>query len=300
MSLTKRDIDKLVFDPKKGSQQIMWDADGSGANNAMSGFGVRVYSSGKKSFVLFYRLLGRQHIKVIGQFGVLTLEQAKEIARRDLTALLDRKDPLAERKKNRQGTEFNELCRLYIERHAKPKKKSWLEDQRRIEKYLLPEFGSLRVDAITKSDVARFHSKLGEQFPYAANRCLEQLSVMFSMSEDWGYLERNAINPAQGIKAFAEVKRDRWISPDELPHLARAIENEANLYGRQGLWLYLLTGLRRDELLNAQWQDIDWKRKELRLGDTKSGRTHYVPLSAPAIAILNELPRVADNPYVLP
>jgi integrase len=66
------------------------------------------------------------------------------------------------------------------------------------------------------------------------------------------------------------------------------------------LWLYLLTGMRKSELLSAKWTDIDWQRQELRLGKTKAGRVHYVPLSAPAIAILRDLPRIEGSPYILP
>jgi len=72
------------------------------------------------------------------------------------------------------------------------------------------------------------------------------------------------------------------------------------VYARAALWLYLLTGVRKSELLGARWDDIDWDRKELRLGETKAGRVHYVPLSEPALAILNDLPRHEGNPHILP
>src|SRR4030095_10804001 len=171
---------------------------------------------------------------------------------------------------------------------------------RRIDKYLVPAFGAIRIDGITRSDIAKFHGALGQQYPYMANRCLEQLSKMFQLARVWGFVEESHSNPAKEIQAFKELKRDRWVKPDELPRLAKAINSEANLYGRQGLWLYLLTGLRRDELLNARWDDVDAERKELRLQDTKAGRTHYVPISEPAMAVLKELPRLDGNPYILP
>jgi integrase len=107
-------------------------------------------------------------------------------------------------------------------------------------------------------------------------------------------------NPARSISRYREQKRDRWVSPDELPKLAQAIDTEPNVYVRMALWLYLLTGVRKSELLAAKWADIDWQRQELRLDDTKPKRTHYVPLSAPAIAILRDLPRLEGNPYILP
>ena len=77
-----------------------------------------------------------------------------------------------------------------------------------------------------------------------------------------------------------------------------AIDEEPNVYARSALWLYLLTGMRKQELLKAKWKDIDWERNELKLEQTKAGRVHYVPLSGPALAILQTVPRQEANPYI--
>jgi integrase len=96
-----------------------------------------------------------------------------------------------------------------------------------------------------------------------------------------------------------EQSRERWLRADELPRVAEAIDQEPNLYIRSALWLYLLTGMRKSELLQAKWEHIDWERSELRLGETKGGRTHYVPLSPAALAVLQAVPRQEDNSYIL-
>ena len=69
-----------------------------------------------------------------------------------------------------------------------------------------------------------------------------------------------APNPAQGIVKFKEQKRKRWLKPEELPALARAIDAEPSLYVRAALWLYLLTGVRKTELVTAKWVHVDWER----------------------------------------
>ena len=300
MRLTKRDVEKLVYSAENGKQQILWDKDGTGAGAPLSGFGIRVYPSGKKSYVLFYRVTGRQHIKVVGQHGPLTLEQARERAKIDVVTTMDNKDPLAEKRLAKQGITFKDFCPVYIERHAKKKKRTWQADQRRIDKYLLTTLGPLLLASIAKRDITRLYESLVCDYPYEANRMIQQLSKMFEFAKEQGFISDQTFNVTRGVKTFKEVKRDRWVTPEELPLLAKAINEEVNIYGRFGLWLYLLTGLRRGELLKIRWDDVDLQRKILTLVETKNGKTHYLPLSGPAINLFNEIPRLDGNPYVLP
>jgi len=293
VKLTKSYIDKLTYSKRNHVHDIHWD-------ESLPGFGLRVYPSGKKVFVIHYRVKGRKHYKLVARYGTMTLEQAREAAKREFVVIMDNKDPLEARRKSQATIPFKELCEIYIERYAKQHKKTWFEDLRRNEKYLLPAFRAVRIDAITRADCGTLHGSLGLKYPYGANRCLEQLSKMFELAREWGYLPENHSNPARGIKAFREKQRDRWVRPDEMPKLAEAINNEKNFYGRQAIWLYLLLGVRRTELLTAKWTDIDWDREELRLEETKNGKVHYVPLSRPAIAILRSLPVMDGNPYILP
>ncbi len=301
MKLTKSAVDRMAYGKRptnKNSkttypQDIRWD-------NAIPGFGVRIYPTGKKSFVLYYRTTTkRQHIMTIGRYGVLTLDEARDRARKALAQASDGEDPLEIRQRTRRGETVKALCAEYMDRHAKPKKKTWKDDERWINKYILPAWGNHKVRSITHTDAAALHSKIGKTHPYAANRILELISKMFELARRWGYVDDDAVNPARDIDAFPEEKRDRWVTPQELPRLAEAIDQEPNLYARLALWLYLLTGMRKSEMLEAKWKDIDWERKELRLANTKAGRIHYVPLSEPAIAVLRQIPRIEGNPYII-
>ena len=186
------------------------------------------------------------------------------------------------------------------ERHAKIHKKSWQDDQRAINKYILPRWANHKVRNLRRSDVALMHHQVGRIYPYAANRLLEVISKMFELAKVWGFLDDGAINPARGIPRFKEESRDRYITPEELPRLAEALDNEPNLYARFAIWLYLLTGLRKSELLNCQWDDIDWDGEEISIRDTKNGRPHYLPLSSPAMTLLRQLPRHVGNPHIFP
>ena len=178
--------------------------------------------------------------------------------------------------------------------------KSGRDDQRRIHQHLLPIWSNLKARAIKRADVASLHAKIGKTAPYEANRTLALLSKMFELARRWGFVPDGHANPARDLDRFKEQKRDRWVTPEELPRIAQAINEEPNQSARFALWLYLLTGARKSELLQAQWEHIDWTRNELKLPDTKAGRVHYIPLSSPALALLREIPRVAGNPYLLP
>ena len=127
------------------------------------------------------------------------------------------------------------------------------------------------VPQVSRDDVARLHRRIGRTRPYEANRTLDLLRLMFNLARLWYFLDPAAENPAEGIKKFHEEKRNRWLKLEELPPLAKAIDQEPNVYVRSALWLYMLSGVRKTELLEAEWADIDWHRGTLRLPDTKTG-----------------------------
>ena len=292
MKLTKRAIDAATYEGDGKSRHVLWDSE-------VPGFGCRLLPSGKKAFVLSYRVNNRKRLLTLGGYGALTLDQARKMARAELAKAEAGGDPLGDRQKAAQGETIADLCTAYMERHGNAKK-SGDDDQRRINSYILPAWRNLQAAAIKRADVAALHSKIGKRGHYEANRVLALLSKMFELARRWGYVPEDHANPARDIDRFKEMKRDRWITPAELPHLAEAINAELNASARNGLWLYLLTGVRKSELLRARWEDLDMDRAELRLPDTKAGRTHYIPLSGPAMALLREIPRQPGNPYILP
>jgi integrase len=293
MKLTKRAIDGFKYEGDGKSRDARWD-------EQIPGLGARIYPSGKKVFILSYRANGRKRLLVLGAYGVLTLDQARGKAKKLLGEVIDGEDPLLVRKKERAGQTVKALADAYMERYAKPHKKTWRTDQSRIKKYILPTFGNLLVKSVARTDVAKWHHNIGKGKPYEANRNLALFSKMFNCAKEWGFVDETGLNPAYNIENFKEQKRDRWLNPKELPRLTKAFGGVENIYARACLWLYLLTGCRKTELLQSKWKDVDMDRQELRLPETKAGRVHYVPLSGPACAILQDLPPIDGNPFVFP
>jgi integrase len=153
------------------------------------------------------------------------------------------------------------------------------------------------------------------------NRCLALMSKMFNLSELWGYRPQNS-NPVRGITKFKEYAKDRYLSEEELKRLwqyldkmeeegilindeaegkAEAGEEEKSSYARYSvacIRLLILTGARVSEIRELKWDYVDLKGKKLNLPDSKTGRK-TIQLSDAAVEVLQALPRVKDNPYVI-
>jgi hypothetical protein len=122
---------------------------------------------------------------------------------------------------------------------------------------------------------------------------------MFNVGRKLGLVPRDLRNPATEIERFPEVKRRRYVLPTEMPRLAAAINADVNEFAAHAIWLLLLTGIRRSEMLAAKWEDVNWKDRTLYVGKTKNGEPVLAPLSRPAIARLEQIPRIAGNPYII-
>lgn len=294
MRLTKLVVEKAKYGGSKNSRCMVMD-------DEVPGFGLRVFPSGRKVFVLRYRTtVGRERMQSIGDFPTLTVQEARARAVRIRADVLDGGDPLDEKQNRRRGATVAQLAEAYLERYAKVHKITWEKDQRQLRAHVLPAWGRRKVDSIQYVDVDELHRRIGRNTPIEANRTIALVRKMFNFARTTGFLEQPRGNPATGIEMFPETKRDRWITPEELPRLAKAIDAEESPFIRAAMWLLVLTGLRRTELLEARWSNVDFARRELRIPTTKSGRPHIVPLSGQAMAILNGLPRLEGNHFILP
>ena len=293
-ALTKRVVDAARYSGTGRSQCILWDGE-------LRGFGLRVQPTGRKSWIVFYRTAGgTKRLTSLGHYPDLTPDLARRAALRALADVSGGADPATDRQHAREAASFATLAKDFLERHSKIHKKSSRDDERYLKRVLIPALGTRKAAAVARADLSALHRRIGARTPYAANRMLATASMLFAWGEREGYVAAGHPNPAHGIRKFRETKRDRWVTPTEMPKLAAAILAEPSEYVRAALWLYLLLGARKTELLRARWEDVDLERGLWRLPETKAGRTHFLPLSPPAVAILAELPREEANPHVFP
>lgn len=291
MKLTNRAAEAAPI-PAPGKRSIVWDED-------VGGFGLKIYPTGKRSFVLDYRIDDRHRRITIGQFPHITVEQARQAARQMIGMIAAGQDPAAKKPEPEVRT-MTALCEDYMQQWSRPRKKTWYDDERRIRVRILPALGGYPVEAVKRIDIIKLHQQITRDAPIEANRVLTLLGKIFRLARQWGYLSESAPNPAQEVPRNPESRRDRWVTAEELPRLVAAIEAEPDIRVRCGLMLYLLTGLRNRELISRRWDDLDFDRGVLRLEDTKSGRPFYLPLSAVALEYFRAIPRDLGSPWIFP
>lgn len=289
----KKRLTKTVADaaqPRETNDRIVWD-------KKLTGFGLRVRPSGSKSFVYRYRnAAGRQRQLTLGRFGDLTVQQGRDLAEKAMLAVKQGGDPMEEKLRARRASNVRELCQEYLENHAKPRKKTWKEDERRLRKHVIPAFGSLAIDQVTREDVRNLYRKLGGT-PYEANRVLSLLKTIFNLAREWGYLSEDHPNPARIPKTtqFREEPRNRPLTGSEGPRVLEAIDSHPDPYFRTLFKLLFVTGLRASEIRKRRWKDVDLREKTLRLPETKTGKQRVVPLTDAAVQFLKELPTPVDK-----
>src|SRR5690606_19891190 len=152
---------------------VLWD-------QALPRFGLRVRSSGTRTYVVQYRCKGRTRHVTIGHHGVLTADEARREALKVLAEVAKGGDPSRERAAARRASTVSQLCDRYLEEHAKTRKKprSVKEDTRLIDHFLRPALGARKIADVDRSDVYRLRNRL-QATPYQANRVLALLSKMF-------------------------------------------------------------------------------------------------------------------------
>jgi integrase len=303
MALTKKRIDAARYEGDGKS----WDVRPDGT---IRGLSLRVYPSGAKSFILRYRHGGRVRTVTLGRYGVLTLDQARRKANRMLAELTEGLDPAEEKRRKRaQSVPLDTFAERWLEDYARAHRRSWREDKRRIENRINPALGRRSLAAVTPGDVAKLHAKIGKTAPVEANRVVQLLRAIFNAAIAWQVLPKGHENPAQvsrspyssagkNVRTFGEQSRERFVRPDEMPALLKAIEVDRDSQARAVLKLLLFTGCRKSEILRAKWEDVDLDRGELRLEVAKSG-SRLVQLSTEAVQVLSDIPH-DGSPYLFP
>ena len=319
--LSKRTVDALE---PRDKAYVSFDED-------VKGFGVRVMPSGCKTFVLEYRpgAGGRGIAKrrlTLGRSGSMTVEQARKAALDAWAQIRLGADPQAAKAGQRAAPSVSDLIDAFLGGHVGTKLKPGTAAGYKIALATLREaYGSTKAESLKRAEVAALHRSMAAT-PYQANRTLAAISSLYSWSERHGYLTEGHGNPAQKIGRFREQSRERYLTSDELTRLGDALAQAETVglpyivdetkptakhapkpenrrrkidpFAIAAVRLLILTGARLNEILTAKWSYIDFERGLLNLPASKTGKKS-VYLSAAAIEVLSQLPRVAGNPHII-
>lgn len=290
--LSKRTVDALSPGDK---DYFVWDSD-------MAGFGLRVWPTGRKVYLIQYRDAGgRTRRKALGKHGIVTAENARSEARDLLAAVAKGANPSEETKRKKGAPSVEQLCERFLTEYVPShcKETTQKEYQRNVDLFIKPRIGKMKVADVERSDISDLHHA-HRDIPYQANRTLGVLSVMFNQAEIWGY-RPDGSNPCRHVRKYEEKKRERYLSTEELSRLGQTL-NELEASGEESLpainaiRLLILTGCRLGEIQTLKWEYVQGNR--LRLPDSKTG-AKVVYLGEAALEVLSKIERFPDNPYVV-
>ncbi|MFN3311845.1 MAG: tyrosine-type recombinase/integrase [Hyphomonas sp.] len=273
------------------------------------GFSITIYPSGNRAFTLDYRIAGRQRRMTIGRWPewntVAARERAKEL-RRDIDEGID---PLSLRETSREAPRVNDMITRYLAEHTPHLAARNAADQHTImHKLVAPDWGKKLVTEITKADVEKLLTKIAagrarpsktkpnnrarklqgtKPTPVRANRVGEALRKMFTLAIGWGM---RTDNPASGFRRRIENERERFLTPEEIGRLAKALDAAKDQRAAGIIRLCMLTGARSGEVRQARFEqfNLDLGSWSKPAATTKQRKIHRIPISADVAAIVRQ------------
>ena len=288
-SLSSRAVDAL---PVGERDVIYWDRD-------LPGFGMRVYATGSKVYLVQGRGPEGSKRVALGRHGVITAEEARRRGA-GVLARIGAGEPV---EPGPDGPTVADLAERYLREHVavRCKPATVTGYGQAIRKNVLPSLGRLPLAAVERRHVAEMHYRL-RKTPVAANDAVGALSRMFNRAEAWGMVPPGS-NPCRQVRRYRTRRPERFLTEDEFRRLGETLdaleaEGRVPVHAAAALRLLTLTGCRRGEIVDLRWDDVHLDRNEIRLRDSKTG-PRTVPLSPAAARVFAGLPRVPGNPWVV-
>lgn len=282
MKLTKKIIDGLTW-PRHmpvNRRYIVWDD--------VSGFGVRVYPTGSKVYVVKYRIgrgrNTRQRLIVLGDVSLFEgVEEARHAARKALLVARGGEDPFAE-----VGGEATPTVQLMLDRFLKEAKvkPSTLRNYKIAARKLNAILGRYLVRNVTRADVMRARDKMAQTSESGAHNAIRVLSTAFGQAELWGWIPHRS-NPVYKIPGYKTKKTMKYLTPAQVTSLVDQLDRDNPYHNVIEILLY--TGARASEILYLKWSEVDLEAGRLNLEDSKTGPKSIV-LPSQAVELIRKQP----------
>ena len=289
-ALSNRVVDGL----RAGDRDVIcWDRD-------LRGFGVRVYPNGVKTYLVQGRGPDGSRRITVGRHGTISADDARSQGEVLLARIKAGEEPGAG---GGTGPTVADLAERYMREHVEVRcRASTVKGYRLvIGKHVLPPLGKVPLSALGREHVAELHYRL-RKTPVAANEAVAALSRMLNRAEAWGLVPAGS-NPCRFVTRYRTRRPERFLTEEEFGRLGRALDDlEAEgwlpVHTAAAIRLLMLTGCRSGEVLGLRWEDVALERNEVRLRESKTG-PRVVPLSPAAARVLESIPRLAGNPWVI-
>ncbi|EMX8719979.1 site-specific integrase [Pseudomonas aeruginosa] len=302
-------------------------------DTTVTGLFVRVTASGHKAYVVTW---GRAKKRTLGRVGILTLDQARKEALQYLAEAREHGEPLAVTQGRRSANSLT--LRDFIDDHYSPWMATNLKSADKTLNLLNVGFAAImgkRLNEISQRDLEsqRMAWLKAGNTDSTANRKMASMRGALSRAIEWGFLTEHPMTRLKQLKTDRKG-RIRYLLPDEEARLRQALDDRqetiraerdsANKWREERhkallpdlrevafpdhlkplVLLSLNTGMRRGEVFNLTWADIDLKNKLITVeGDTsKSGQTRHIPMNKETVATIEgwrkQHPR--NSGYVFP
>jgi integrase len=306
--ITKRSVEAA---PVQATDYIIWD-------DEISGFGVRIFASGRRGYIIQYRAQGRSRRFTIGGHGIWTPELARREAKVQLGRVARGDAPAEERQLDHQAMTVKELCQLYLTdlerglilgKRRRPKKQSTIgtdTGRRRVKDLDRADINKAMKDIMggKTAKTVKTEKLRGKAIVRGgtgtATRTIGLLGGILTYAIEAGIIDAN---PAHGIRKPKDNVRDRRLSEAEYRELGRILNkieaDEQYAFAAQIARQLGLTGCRRNEIVSLKWSEVDTHASCLRLEDSKEGKS-IRPVGLLVIEFLQNRSASARGTYVFP
>ena len=291
----------------KPSNRIQKLADGQGLY-------LQIMPNGSKYWRYSYRYNNRQKTLALGVYPETSLKEARDLHREARQLLNEHKDPSIERKKDKviAQTNADNTFELVAREWYENQKHTWKERYakevlKRLEEDIFPHIGTIPIKEIEQPLLLVIIRRIENRGAYdLAKRQLQKCGEIFRYAIATGRADRDISYGMYEALKPTKKKHFPCIDLKELPEFLEILHrNDARLYQttRNAMHLIMLTFVRTNELINAEWKEIDFEKKlwSIPAERMKTGKAHLVPLSDQAIEILKDQKRIAGQwPLVFP
>jgi integrase len=243
------------------------------------------YNRETGNWFLDYYVEGRRIREAVGKSKSL----AVKILYKRRTEVVEGK--YLDKRKNKR-VKFEDFTETYLENYARPHKKSAWRDEISI-KHLLTHFKGKHLSEITSLMIERYiTARIEDVSPQTVNKEIKCLKLVMNKAIEWGQLDRN---PVAKVKFLREPQRKlRFLDTDEIGRLIDSCPSQL----MPVIITALHTGMRRGEILDLNWENVDLNNRIIYLTDTKSGVSREIPINSMLFNLLKGLQKRADNSYV--